>query len=145
MNYSTWKERSNRKPIIRETIDCIVNPGIIIGKGGKTIQGIQNTTNTRIKIFRDKRTILITAYEQKYIDAAKDEIEKISCQNYEENYEGNYDNREKMNEKMNEIYDNSEKMNEINHDFLSSENFPALGKQSDKNIDLGVWEKIPKN
>ena len=128
MNYTTWKDRSNRKPILRETIDCTVNPGIIIGKGGKTIQAIQNKSNTRIKIFRDKKIILITAYEQQFIDLAKVEIEKI-CENKEYNYENDYEN------------DYEEQSNKV--DFLSPDNFPAFGKMTEKK-DIGIWGNLQK-
>ena len=129
-DYITWKERSNYGELLSETIELNISPGIIIGRGGKTIQLIENTTNTKIRILREENKIRISGYATKYIENAKNKINKITDAHYEK-----YDNKNYEKE--------DEKEDEIN--FLDESNFPSIQNNFvKKNTNIpGAWGKKP--
>ena len=132
-DYITWKERSNYGELLSETIELNISPGIIIGRGGKTIQLIENTTNTKIRILREENKIRISGYATKYIEHAKNKINKITDAHYEK-----YDNKKEDDEGEGE-------RGEGGINFLDESNFPSIQNNFvKKNTNIpGVWGKKP--
>ena len=71
--YITWKERSRYGDLIKKCINLDISPGIIIGRGGKTIQQIESNTNAKVRILREEDKILISGYKEEYVDNAINE------------------------------------------------------------------------
>jgi len=140
-DYITWKERSLYGNLIKECIDLDISPGIIIGKGGKTIQEIENFTHAKVRVLREDNKILISGYKQDYVNSAINEISKI-IENYKKRFDDKYNNNFYNNNNNNnnnyEIEKEPEKLN-----FLDSD-FPPIQAGSSVAINpKSAWNKKP--
>jgi polyribonucleotide nucleotidyltransferase len=73
----THKERPVQAPYAEESIPCSgKEPGRIIGKGGATINRIQDATGARIDVMRDEQQCVVTG-SASAVAAALDEIRLI--------------------------------------------------------------------
>ena len=120
--YTTWKERSNQKPLLKEFMDYDINAGIIIGVRGERIQEIERSTGASIRIIRNTKKIIISSSNQENIDDAKARITEIINSHLENNQYNNYEPEQNFGNNFGNNFENN-----LENNFLDEENFPKLG------------------